>query len=263
MHFIDTHTHLFVNEFDNDRTEVVHKALNAGIKKMILPGINSTYNSVQKEMTERFPENCFAASGLHPSDVKEDFEEELQQVELNLETGAYIAVGEIGIDLYWDKTFKKEQQLAFEKQINLAKEYKLPVIIHVRDSFDEIFEITDAANDENLKGIFHSFTGTTKQAEKIIAYGGFKIGINGIVTFKNSGLDKIVKEIDIEHLVLETDSPYLSPVPKRGKRNESSHLVYIAEKISKIKNISSEVLAEASNSNAIEIFGKKIIISKN
>ena len=255
MYFTDTHTHLYVSEFDEDRDEIVRKAIDEGIKKMVLPGIHSTYIPMQKQLTERYPENCFLAFGLHPSDVKEGFEDEIEIVKNNLQTGNAVAVGEIGIDLYWDKTFAEQQKNAFEKQVILAKEYKLPVIIHVREAFDEVFEIVDKLNDKNLKGIFHSFTGTPEQAEKIINYGGFKIGINGIVTFKNSGLDKVVKGIDLKNIVLETDSPYLSPVPKRGKRNESSHLIYIAEKVAEIKDISLKELAEITNDNAVKIFG--------
>ncbi len=258
MNLIDTHTHLFVTEFDKDRYEVINNAFNAGVSKMILPGINSSYINVQLQMTEAFPGICFPAAGLHPSDVNKDFEEELRIVENNIETGKFIAVGEIGIDLYWDQTFKEEQKIAFEKQVMLAKKYQLPVIIHVRDSFSEIFKITDKHNDENLTGIFHSFTGTKEDTEKIINYGGFKIGINGIVTFKNSGLDKIVKKIDLKHIVLETDSPYLSPVPKRGKRNESANLIYIAEKIAEIKEISLEEVAEITNQNALNVFGNNL-----
>ncbi|MCD4791952.1 MAG: TatD family hydrolase [Bacteroidales bacterium] len=261
MNLIDTHTHLFVTEFDKDRYEVINNAFNAGVSKMILPGINSSYINIQLQMTEAFPGICFPAAGLHPSDVNKDFEEELIIVENNIETGKFIAVGEIGIDLYWDQTFKEEQKIAFEKQIILAKKYQLPVIIHVRDSFSEIFEITDKHNDENLTGIFHSFTGTKEDAEKIINYSGFKIGINGIVTFKNSGLDKVVKKIEMKHLVLETDSPYLSPVPKRGKRNESANLIYIAEKIAEIKEISLEKVAKITNQNALEVFGKNLFKS--
>ena len=259
MNLIDTHTHLFVKEFDEDREEVIQKAIESGVKKMILPGINSSYIQLQKNMAEKNKGTCFAAFGLHPSDVKDDYEKELIIVEENIKSFNSIAVGEIGIDLYWDKTYKEEQKLAFEEQVILAKKHQLPIIIHVRDSFPDVFEITDKHNDENLKGIFHSFTGTNEDAKRIINYGGFKIGINGIVTFKNSGLDKIVKEIDINHLVLETDSPYLSPVPKRGKRNESSHLIYIANKIAEIKEISIEEISEITNTNAVEIFGNKLL----
>jgi len=261
MNLIDTHTHLFVTEFDKDRYEVINNAVNSGISKMILPGINSSYVNVQLKTVETFPGICYPAAGLHPSDVNKDFEKELRIVENNLKTGKYIAVGEIGIDLYWDKTFEEEQKIAFEKQIILAKKYQLPIIIHVRDSFKEVFEITDKHNDNDLTGIFHSFTGTKKDAEKIIEYKGFKIGINGIVTFKNSGLDKIVKEIELNNIVLETDSPYLSPVPKRGKRNESSHLIYIAEKIAEIKETSLDEIADVTNQNTAEVFGNELLLS--
>ena len=226
---------------------------------MILPGINSSYIDIQNQLAKDYPENCFPATGLHPSDVKDDFLNEIQIVEEELKTRKYIAVGEIGIDLYWDKTFKEQQKDAFGQQINLAKKHKLPIIIHVREAFNEVFEIVDKLNDSNLSGIFHSFTGNSDQANKIIEYGGFKIGINGIVTFKNSGLDKVVQNIDMKHLVLETDSPYLSPVPVRGKRNESSHLIYIAEKIADLKNVSLEKIAEITNRNTIEIFGNRLL----
>ncbi len=259
MNIIDTHTHLYVKEFDTDRDEAIQNAISSGVTKMILPGINSSYIKIQNQLAKDYPLNCFPAIGLHPSDVKDDFSSEIQIVEKELRTKKYIAVGEIGIDLYWDKTFIKQQKNAFEQQIILAKEYKLPIIIHVREAFDEVFEIVDKLNDSDLTGIFHSFTGNSEQANKIIEYGGFKIGINGIVTFKNSGLDKIVQPIDLKHLVLETDSPYLSPVPKRGKRNESSHLIYIAEKIAEIKNISLDKLEEITNRNAIEIFGNRLL----
>ncbi len=256
MFLTDSHTHLYVTEFEGEKNEIIKRALDAGIKKMILPGINSSYIPAQIELAEKYPDNCFLAFGLHPSDVKEDFEKEIEIVRSNLQNKNVVAVGEIGIDLYWDKTFVEQQKIAFEKQIIFAIELKIPIIIHVREAFNEVFEIVDKLNDDNLSGIFHSFTGTLEQANKIIAYGGFKIGINGIVTFKNSGLDKVVKNIDLQHLVLETDSPYLSPVPKRGKRNESSHLIYIAEKIAEIKNDSLMKIADITNNNTEEIFGK-------
>lgn len=258
MKLIDTHTHLFVDSFDKDRNDVIQSAINSGIEKMILPGINSSLIPKQTEIVEKFKDNCYAAIGLHPSDVKDDYEIELKIIKEKLLSLSPIAVGEIGIDLYWDKTYKVQQQDAFEKQIIFAKESELPIIIHVRDSFDEVFEIVDKHNDESLRGIFHSFTGNIKQSQKIIDYGGFKIGINGIVTFKNSGLDKIVKEINIKHLVIETDSPWLAPVPKRGKRNESSYLIHTAEKIAEIKQIRTEELADITSQNACEIFGDKL-----
>ncbi len=259
MNIIDTHTHLYVKEFDEDRDEVIKNAINSGITKMILPGINSSYIKIQNQLAKEYPKNCFPAIGLHPGDVKEDYLAELLTIEQQIKTSRYIAVGEIGIDLYWDKTFIDQQKTAFEKQILIAKEHKLPIIIHVREAFNEVFEIVDKLNDTDLTGIFHSFTGSIEQAKKIISYGGFKIGINGIVSFKNSGLDKVVSEIDLNHIVLETDSPYLSPVPKRGKRNESLHLIYIAEKIAEIKKKSLNEIAEITNRNAIEIFGNRLL----
>ena len=255
MNLIDTHTHLYVSQFNEDRTEVINSAINSGVEKMIFPGINSSYIDIQNQLAKDFPENCFPAFGLHPSDVKDDFKKELKLVEAELKKGNSIAVGEIGIDLYWEKAFIEEQKQAFEQQIIWAKEYKIPIIIHVREAFNEVFEIVDKLNDENLTGIFHSFTGNIEQAKKIINYKGFKIGINGIVTFKNSGLSKVVSDIDMKYIVLETDAPYLSPTPKRGKRNESSHLIYIAKKIAEIKNISLEEVSIATNRNAYEVFG--------
>ena len=254
MTFTDTHTHLYVEHFSEDRNQVIQAAVNAGIKKMVFPAIDSQYIEIQKETIAQFPKHCFAAAGVHPSSVKEDFEKELGIAEKELLTGKYIAVGEIGIDLYWDKTFKEQQIKAFDYQIKLAKKLKLPIIIHVRNAFDEAFEVVQANNDENLTGVFHSFTGTPEQAKQIIDFGGFKIGINGIVTFKNSELSKTVKEIPLEYIVLETDSPYLSPAPKRGKRNESKHLIYIAEKIADIYNTSLKKISDITEQNTRELY---------
>ncbi len=258
MNIIDTHTHLFVKEFDEDRNEVIERALASGIKKMIFPCITTSDIPILLELATKYPESCFPAVGLHPSDVKDDFNTEIEIIEENLKTGKFIAVGETGIDLYWDKTFIDIQKKSFEKQVLLAKKYNLPIIIHVREAFNEVFEIIDKHNDENLKGVFHSFTGDLEQAKKICGYGNFMIGINGIVTFKNSGLGKVVEEISINKLILETDSPYLSPAPKRGRRNESSHLVHIAQKIADIKNISIEELQDNTNKNSIKLFGNKL-----
>ncbi|MCF6185744.1 MAG: TatD family hydrolase, partial [Bacteroidales bacterium] len=219
MDIIDTHTHLYVNEFDEDRNEVIRRAKENGVTKMILPGINSGYISAQLQLAEKYPENCFLAVGLHPSEVKEDFENELKIVEKELQTRKYISVGEIGVDLYWDKTFLEQQQEAFAFQIELAKSLKLPIAIHARDSFDEIFEVLDAHNDDSLKGVLHCFTGNLEQANRVINYGGFKLGIGGVATFKNGGLDKVIPHVDLKHLVLETDAPFLAPTPYRGKRN--------------------------------------------
>ncbi len=202
MFLIDTHTHLYAKEFDADRQQVVQQALDAGIEYLFLPNIDRSTTQSMFDLVAHFPNNCFPMMGLHPTSVKEDYRSELQHVEAVLEKQKVIAIGEIGIDLYWDKTFIEEQKLAFRYQIELAKKYRLPIVIHARDSFDEIFAIVDELNDDNLKGVFHSFTGTLQQAQHIIDYGGFMIGINGIVTFKNAGLDKTVAEIPLKHLVL-------------------------------------------------------------
>lgn len=193
--------------------------------------------------------------GIHPCSVNDNWEEELEEYKQLLKKEKFYAIGEIGIDLYWDKTTQSIQEEAFEAQILLAKELRLPIVIHARDSFEEIFAIVDKHNDENLTGIFHCFTGALEQANKIINYGGFKLGIGGVVTFKNAGVDKVVKQISLDHIVLETDSPYLAPHPHRGKRNESSYLRLIADKISDLHEISVEKVAEITTKNSIEVFG--------
>ncbi len=254
--FIDTHTHLYAEQFADDMHEAVIRAIDAGVTRMILPGISSQNIKTQNALAELFPKNCFQAAGLHPSDVKENYQAELDIVKQEIESGKYIAVGEIGIDLYWDKTYIDEQKQAFIFQINLAKKHKLPVIIHAREAFVEIFDILDQYNDDNLSGVFHSFTGTIEDARKIMSYQNFKIGINGIVTFKNSNLDKIVTQIPIDFILLETDSPYLAPVPKRGRRNESAYIPYIAEKIADIYQISISELTKITGKNAENLFTK-------
>ncbi|HLU85646.1 MAG TPA: TatD family hydrolase, partial [Vicingaceae bacterium] len=228
MILTDTHTHLYSEQFKEDIDEVVQKAIKLGITRFFLPNIDSGYTNALLALAKKYPENMFLMMGLHPCSVKADYQQELEHVEKMLSAHQVVAIGEIGIDLYWDKTFFKEQQTAFRYQIRLAKANNLPFVIHCRDAFDEIFEILDEENDENMRGIFHCFTGNLEQAQKIINYGGFKLGIGGVVTFKNAGLDKVVEQISLEHLVLETDAPYLAPVPYRGKRNESTYLIEIA-----------------------------------
>jgi len=232
MHLIDTHTHLFLPEFDSDRDQVILNAQKGGVEKILLPNVDGTTIDPLLELSSKYPEFCYPMMGLHPTSVKDNYKEELNIVENWLKKQKFYAIGEIGIDLYWDKTFKIQQEEVFRYQIDLAKKYNLPIVIHARDSFDEIFKIMDEVIDNKLFGVFHAFTGTDNQAERIIEW-GFKIGIGGIVTFKNSGLDKVVHNIDINHIVLETDSPYLSPVPNRGKRNESANVIHIAGKILK------------------------------
>jgi TatD DNase family protein len=255
MQFIDTHSHLYSSQFDEDRTQAINDAISAGVSTILLPNISSEYTKGMLEVCGEFPENCFPMMGLHPCDVNEDnIEGELQHVEQELAKGKYIAVGEIGLDLYWDKTKLEIQKKAFIHQIELAKKYKLPIAIHVRDSFAEAIEIIEKLNDESLSGVFHCFTGRVEDAQRVINLGDFYLGIGGVLTFKNSGLDKTIAEIDLQHLILETDSPYLAPAPFRGKRNESKYIVNIAEKLAEVHQISIEKVAEITTENAKKLF---------
>ena len=255
MQFIDTHSHLYSSQFDEDRTKAVREAIDAGVSTILLPNISSEYTKGMLELCAEFPKNCYPMMGLHPCDVKEEnIKAELEHVEEELAKGGYIAVGEIGLDLYWDKTKLDIQEEAFIHQIELAKKYKLPIAIHVRDSFNEAIEIIEKLNDENLRGVFHCFTGNVEDAKRVINLGGFYLGIGGVLTFKNSGLDKTIAEIELQHLILETDSPYLAPAPFRGKRNESKYIVNIAEKLAEVHQISIEKVAEITTENAKKLF---------
>lgn len=254
MYFIDTHTHLYLNQFDEDRTKVIEKSISRNIKKMVLPNIDSKSIEQVKNLCYQFPDNCFPLMGLHPTSVKENYESELNHIFNELNTNKYYGIGEIGIDLYWDRTFIEQQKDAFARQIEYAKQNHLPIVIHARDSFNEIFDVMDQHNDDDLFGIFHCFTGNTEQAHKALLYGGFKLGIGGVLTYKNSGLDKTIAAIDLEHLVLETDSPFLTPVPHRGKRNESAYILLIAQKLAEIKNCSLNKIADITTQNALELF---------
>jgi TatD DNase family protein len=252
---IDTHAHLYADKFSEDQTEVFARAAAAGVHYFLLPNINSeSIPLMEKLMMEQ--KNTIPMMGLHPSYVKENWREELQIIETHLfkNPSIYCAVGEIGMDLFWDKTFIEAQKIVFRTQISWAKKLKLPIAIHARDAFDEIFEILDEENDESLKGVFHCFTGNLEQANKILDYGGFKLGIGGVITYKNSGLTEVLNSVELKHLVVETDAPYLSPAPFRGKRNESSYLSYIIEKISGIYKLSDAIIAEVTSQNAIELF---------
>ena len=255
---IDTHSHIYSEEFDSDRAEVIARAKAAGVTKIILPNVDSESLPRMLQLESEYPGYCFAAIGLHPTSVKENYAEELAIVKKELERREYIAIGEIGIDLYWDKSFLKEQIQVFAQQIEWALEYNLPVIIHVRDSFSETMEVLEQFRGKGLKGVFHSFTGTIDHAMEIIEFGGFYIGINGIVTFKNSGLDAVVEQIDAQYLLLETDAPYLTPTPFRGKRNESEHLTLIAAKLATIFNINFNQITEITTENAYKLFKKLI-----
>ncbi len=258
MIFIDTHTHLYLNEFSDDLNQVVEKAINKGVKYMLLPNIDSTSIEKMLKLCQTFPDNCFPMIGLHPTSVKSNFENELKIVENYSAKSNFYAIGEIGIDLYWDKTFYKEQLEAMRFQIHLAKECNLPIVIHSRNSFDEVFTVLSELKFPEMRGVFHCFSGSVDQAKKVIAELGFKLGIGGVVTFKNSGLDKVVKEIDLKDIILETDSPFLAPLPFRGKRNESAYTIIIAEKIAAIKNIAIEEVANETTNTALELFKLKI-----
>jgi TatD DNase family protein len=254
MFFIDTHTHLFSSSFDEDRTAVVERAIKAGVEILLLPNIDLESIEPMYELCNQFPQNCFPMMGLHPGSVDENWELNLEIIRKNLFERKNIAVGEIGMDLYWDKTFQNEQAEAFRKQIAWAKELSLPIVIHAREAFDEIFEIVDELNDERLTGVFHCFTGTVEQAKRIQNYGGFKIGIGGVLTYKKAELDLVLKEIELSEMILETDSPYLPPTPHRGKRNESAYLLHIAEKLADVKECTLKVIADTTTATAKELF---------
>lgn len=251
---IDTHTHLYSEEFKDDRSLMMQRAIEAGVTKMVVPSIDSSYSQEMYAVANEFPENVFLMMGLHPTYVKENYLEELAFVEQELASRKFYAVGEIGIDLYWDKTFLKEQQHAFQHQIHLAKQYNLPINIHCRDAFEETFEILEQEKDEKLKGIFHCFTGDYNQALRAIDC-NMKLGIGGVATFKNGKIDQFLHEIDLKHIVLETDAPYLAPVPYRGKRNESSYIPLVAKKLAEIYGLSEVEIAEVTTRNAREVFG--------
>jgi len=255
---IDTHSHIYAEEFDSDRAEVIARAKAAGVTKIILPNVDSESLPRMLQLESEYPGYCFAAIGLHPTSVKENYAEELAIVKKELERREYVAIGEIGIDLYWDKSFLKEQIQVFVQQIEWALEYNLPVIIHVRDSFRETMDVLEQFRGKGLEGVFHSFTGTIDQATEIIDFGGFYIGINGIVTFKNSGLDAVVQQIDPRYLLLETDAPYLTPAPFRGKRNESEYLTLVATKLANTFNMNFNQLTKITTENAYKLFKKLI-----
>ncbi len=251
---IDTHSHIYSEEFDADRAEVIQRAKDIGVKHIILPNVDSESLPRMLQLEAEYPDFCYACIGLHPTSVNADYKNELELVETELERRKYLAIGEIGIDLYWDKSFLKEQVIVFQQQLEWALKYDLPVIIHVRNSFVETMEAMKPFLGKGLKGVFHSFTGTNHEAQEIINVGGFLLGINGIVTFKNSGLDKTLTNIDIQNIILETDSPYLTPVPFRGKRNESAYINIVAECISKIYNLEKTEIIEITTRNAKILF---------
>ena len=251
--FIDTHTHLFLEEFNHDRKEAVQRAIDVGVNQLILPNVDSETLPALKKMVNDFPAICHPLFGLHPGSVKENFKEELAIVREHLNDERCIGIGEIGLDFYWDDTFRKEQFEAFDTQIKWAAEKNLPIVIHLRNSYQEVIDIVRSNLQLGIKGIFHCFTGTKEEAAEIIEM-GFLLGIGGIVTFKNSGLSETLKHIDLANLVLETDSPYLAPVPFRGKRNESSYIEKVVEKLAEIYQLSKEEVAEITTTSAKNLF---------
>ena len=252
--FTDTHTHLYSEEFEQDRGEMIQRAINAGVSRFFIPAIDSTCTQAMYDLEQDFPENVFLMMGLHPTYVKDNYQAELAHVASELAKRKFYAIGEIGIDLYWDKTHLKEQQIAFRQQIQWAKQYKLPIVIHCREAFDEIFEILEEEKSPELFGIFHCFSGTYEQALQAITY-NMLLGIGGVVTFKNGKIDQFLDRIDLQHIVLETDSPYLAPIPFRGKRNESSYVVNVAAKLAAIYNLSVSEIAQITTENSKRVFG--------
>ncbi len=250
----DTHTHLYSEAFDEDRDAMMQRAFEAGVQRFFIPAIDSHYTNAMYELEKQYPDQVFLMMGLHPTSVKENFEKELEHVESQFKKRDFFAVGEIGIDLYWDTSTLEIQKIAFKRQIQLAKKYKLPIVIHCRNAFDEIFEVLETEKDDTLFGIFHCFTGTLEQAKRAISF-NMKLGIGGVVTFKNGKIDTFLHQIDMKHIVLETDSPYLSPVPYRGKRNESGYLSLICEKLSKVYGVSKEDIARITTENSKAVFG--------
>lgn len=250
----DTHTHLYSEAFEKDRSQMMQRAFDENIKRFFIPAIDSGYTEAMYALEREYPDNVFLMMGLHPTSVKENYEEELAHVELQFTKRSFYAVGEIGIDLYWDTSTLEIQKRAFKKQIQLAKKYSLPIVIHCRDAFDEIFEVLETENDENLYGIFHCFTGTFEQARRAISF-NMKLGIGGVVTFKNGKIDTFLKQIALNHIVMETDSPYLAPAPFRGKRNESGYLGLVCKKLSELYEIPETEIARITTENSKEVFG--------
>jgi TatD DNase family protein len=255
MILTDTHAHLYADEFAQDRDEMLQRAFQAGVERIFLPNIDPSTTEKMNDLASRYPDNCFPMMGLHPGSVGEDPGPALEHVKEELDKGWYCAVGEIGLDFYWDSSYADQQRDAFRQQIDLAKEYELPIVIHVRNSFREAFDIVEEKNSSSLRGIFHCFTGDLEDAEDIMALGGFLMGIGGILTFKNAELDGVVEKMGLDHMVLETDSPYLAPDPNRGSRNESSYLVHVAERMAEVHATTPKEIAEVTTENSRDLFG--------
>jgi len=254
MHYTDTHTHLYSEEFQADQAEMMQRAIAAGVSRFFVPAIDSSCTQAMYELEANYPEQVFLMTGLHPTYVKDNYEDELAHVERQLNERKFYAIGEIGMDLYWDKTHIEEQKLAFRTQIQWAKKYKLPIVIHCREAFDEIFAVLESEKGPDLFGIFHCFTGTKAQALQAISY-NMKLGIGGVATFKNGMIDQFLHEIPLNHLVLETDAPYLAPAPHRGKRNESAYVILVAQKLAEIYGLPIDEIAQITTANSMAVFG--------
>ena len=250
----DTHTHLYSAEFDEDRAAMIQRAKEAGVSRFFIPAIDSKYTNRMLMLEKGNPNDVFLMMGLHPTSVKENYLEELAHVKEWIDKKIFYAIGEIGIDLYWDSTFIKQQQEAFRTQIKWAKEKKLPIVIHCRDAFNEVFEVLESEKENTLRGIFHCFTGTLAQAKQAISY-NMKLGIGGVATFKNGKIDKFLNEIDLTHIVLETDAPYLAPKPFRGKRNESAYITNVIDKLVDIYQVSYQEIVAITTQNSKDVFG--------
>lgn len=254
MTFIDTHTHLYLDAFDHDRDQVIQSALEKQVSLLLLPNIDSGSIDSLHRLCSRYPGICLPMMGLHPTSVNDSYEEEMQRISTCFKHQSYVAVGETGMDLYWDRTYEREQELVFREQISLALAHHLPVVIHSRNSIDRIVEILKDYQGSGISGVFHCFSGSLLQARQIIEM-GFYLGIGGVLTFQKSSLASVVSQVSIEHILLETDSPFLAPVPYRGKRNESAHLPLIAEKLAEVKGTTAEHVAEVTTANARMLFG--------
>lgn len=264
MTFIDTHTHLYVEEFKGDIDDVIRRAIDAGVEKMLLPNIDASSLEAMNGLALRYSQNCFRMVGLHPCSVQKDFEEELKIIEEDLrgltpdpspQERGVIAIGETGLDYYWDKTFIEQQKAALKIQIGWAKEFGIPIVLHSRDSFDDLVNLISEHHDDRLKGVFHCFTGSVEDAKWVTALSDFYLGIGGVVTYKNTVLRETLKEIGLERVVLETDSPYLAPVPYRGKRNESSYLRVIVKQVAETLGVTEQEVAKTTTDNARRLFG--------
>ena len=254
MTVTDTHTHLYSDSFDGDRQQLIQDAIAQNVTRFFIPAIDSETTQSMYELEKAFPDNIFLMMGLHPTHVQENYEDELKHVEEELAKREFYAVGEIGIDLYWDKSTLEIQQDAFRRQIQLAKKYKLPIVIHCRNAFDEVFSVLEEEKGDDLFGIFHCFTGNFEQAQQALSY-NMKLGIGGVVTFKNGGIDKFMAQIPLEQIVLETDAPYLAPKPFRGKRNDPVYILKVAEKLAELYELPLEEIAEVTTKNSKEVFG--------